>query len=126
MKGDSYPEPSKLGNRLLQVAKRVPRLRDALWLVSIGDDRVSLPAGRWRRLAAAVTRAASPLWVRTSSDLSWRKPRPGTLVEACRTIEVARDETIFVEDHHTDAAAAEAVGVAYADADVFFSRTQDA
>jgi len=42
VKGGRYPEPSEVGNRLLQVVAQVPKLRDALWLVSIGDDRVSL------------------------------------------------------------------------------------
>jgi histidinol phosphatase-like enzyme len=122
IQGKPYPRPSKLGQRLLAVAEALPRLYEALWLVSIADGRLSLPPQRWRALAAGVTRAAGQLWVRTSSDPAWRKPGPGMLVEACRTFEVAAGDAVFVGDHQTDAEAAEAAGVRFVYADTFFDR----
>jgi histidinol phosphatase-like enzyme len=122
VEGKPYPRPEEVGRRLVGVAGALPRLKDALWLVSIGDERVSLPPERWRALAAAVTRAAAPLNVRTSSDPAWRKPRPGMLLEACRAFDAPREETLFVGDRRSDAEAAEAAGVEFADADAFFGR----
>jgi beta-phosphoglucomutase-like phosphatase (HAD superfamily) len=97
-------------------------LEEALWLVSIGDERLSLSPERWRSLAAGVTRAAGPLRVRTSSDPSWRKPRPGMLLEACRTLDMPREEAVFVGDRKDDADAAEAADIDFVDADRFFDR----
>lgn len=122
VEGEPYPRASEVGRRLVEVAEAVPRLKDALWLLAIGDERVSLPKERWQGLAEAVVRAASPLQVRLSSDLSWRKPRPGMLLTACETFDVRRDEAIFVGDHQTDAEAAEAAGVDFAEADRYFGR----
>lgn len=122
VKGEPYPRPADVGHRLRAVARGLPALEDALWLVSMGDEDVSLPPERWRGLAAGVTRAASPLWVRTSSSLAWRKPRPGMLLEACRTFAVKPGEAVFVGDHKGDAAAAEAAGVAFIYADRYFDR----
>ena len=126
VEGEPYPRPEEVGRRLVGVAEALPRLKDALWLVSIGDDRVSLPPERWRALAAAVTRAAAPLRVRTSSDLAWRKPRPGMLLEACRAFDVPREQTLFVGDRKGDAEAASAAGVDFVHADRFFGRTSGA
>jgi phosphoglycolate phosphatase-like HAD superfamily hydrolase len=120
VEGEPYPRPAEIGRRLVGVAEALPVLKEALWLVSIGDEEVSIPPERWRVLAAGVTRAAAPLWVRTSSDLAWRKPRPGMLLEACRTFEVAPSEAVFVGDHETDAEAAAAAGMRFVYADRFF------
>lgn len=122
VEGEPYPRPVEVGRRLVKVAEAVPRLRGALWLVAIGDDRVSLSPGRWRALAAAVTRAAAPLDVRTSSDPAWRKPRPGMLLEACRAFDVSREKTVFIGDREEDAQAAEAADVGFVRADRFFGR----
>lgn len=122
VEGKPYPRASEVGGRLVEVAEAVPRLKDALWLVAIGDERVSLPAERWRALADALMGAASPLDVRASSKLSWRKPRPGMLLTACDAFDVRREATIFVGDHHTDAEAADAAGVDFAEAKRFFGR----
>lgn len=122
VEGEPYPRPAEIGGRLIAVAEALPVLKEALWLVSIGDEGLSLPPERWRALVAGVTRAADPLWVRTSSDLAWRKPRPGMLLEACRTVEVAPDEAVFVGDHETDAQAAAAAGMRFVYADRFFGR----
>jgi phosphoglycolate phosphatase-like HAD superfamily hydrolase len=122
VKGDPYPPPSQVGQRLVAVAQAVPRLEEALWLVSIGDERLSLPPERWRSMAAGVTGAAEPLRVRTSSDPSWRKPRPGMLLEACRTFDVPREEAVFIGDREDDAEAAEAADIDFVDADSFFDR----
>lgn len=122
VEGDPYPRPAEVGRRLVGVAEALPELEDALWLVAIGAENVDLPAERWRALAAAVTRAAAPLRVHTSSDLDWRKPRPGMLLEACDTFGVASEESLFVGDRQTDAAAAEAAGVDFVYADRYFNR----
>lgn len=122
VKGEPYPRPSDIGHRLVGVAQALPRLKEALWLVAIGDEEVSLSAERWRGLAAGVTRAASPLRVRTSSDLAWRKPRPGMLLEACRAWGVAPDEALFVGDRQGDAEAAAAAGMPFVYAERFFDR----
>jgi beta-phosphoglucomutase-like phosphatase (HAD superfamily) len=123
VEGKPYPCPGEIGRRFVGVAEALPVLKEALWLVSIGDEGVSLPPERWRALAAGVTRAAAPLWVRTSSDLAWRKPKPGMLLEACRTFEVGPDEAVFVGDHETDAQAAAAAGMRFVYAARFFDRT---
>jgi hypothetical protein len=123
VEGEPYPRPSDIGRRLLGVARALPRLKDGLWLVAIGDEDVSLSPERWRGLAAGVTRAASPLRVRTSSDLTWRKPRPGMLLEACRAFGVAPEEAVFIGDREGDEEAAEAAGMPFAYADPFFDRT---
>lgn len=122
VEGDPYPRPAEVGQRLLAVAEAVPALKEALWLVAIGDEDVSLPPERWRALAAGVTQAAAPLRVRTSSDPGWRKPRPGMLLAACRAVEVSPAEAMFVGDREVDAEAAAAAGVAFAHADRFFGR----
>jgi HAD superfamily hydrolase (TIGR01662 family) len=122
LEGEPYPRPAEIGNRLVAVAERLPVLKEALWLVSIGDEGVDLPAERWRALAAGVTQASTPLWVRTSSDPAWRKPRPGMLVEACRTFEVAPEEAVFVGDREGDAQAAAAAGMKFVYAERFFGR----
>lgn len=122
VEGEPYPRPAEIGNRLVAVAEALPALKGALWLVSIGDEEVNLRPERWRALAAGVTRAAAPLWVRTSSDPSWRKPRPGMLLEACRTFEVAADEAVFVGDREGDEEAAVAAGIGFVYADRFFRR----
>lgn len=122
VEGDPYPRPTEVGRRLVRVAGALPVLEEALWLVAIGTEDVSLTPGRWRALAGAVTRAAAPLWVRTSSDLTWRKPNPGMLLEACRTFEVAPADTVFVGDLKSDAAAAAAAGVSFVPADRYFDR----
>ncbi len=122
VEGDPYPRPAEVGRRLADVAEALPALRNALWLVSIGDERVSLPPERWRALAAGVTQAASPLRVRTSSDLDWRKPRPGMLLEACRAFDVAPADALFVGDRDEDAGAAAAAGMAFVYARRFFGR----
>jgi len=124
VEGQPYPEPSKVGRRLAEVAAALPRLKNALWLVAIGDERLSLPPRRWRGLAAGVTQAASPLWVRTSSDLSWRKPRPGMLLEACHAFAVAPEAALFIGDREVDAEAAEAAGIPFFCADRFFGVDQ--
>jgi histidinol phosphatase-like enzyme len=122
LKGEPYPSPSEVGHRLRSVAEAVPRLEEALWLVAIGDENVSHPPNCWRGLSSGVTRAAAPLRVRTSSDLAWRKPRPGMLLVACRAYDVGPEEAIFVGDRQGDAEAAEAAGMDFADADAFFGR----
>lgn len=122
VEGEPYPRPSEVGCRCVEVAEAVPRLKHALWLVAIGDGRVSLPPERWQALVEALERSAAPLQVRASSDLAWRKPRPGMLLTACEAFDVRREEVIFVGDHHTDAEAAEAAGVAFAEADRYFGR----
>ena len=122
MEGEPYPRAEEVGRRLAAVAEAVPRLGDALWLVAIGDERVSLTAERWLALAEAVERSASPLRVRASSDVAWRKPRPGMLLTACEAYDVRRGEAIFVGDHQTDREAAEAAGVDFAEADGYFGR----
>lgn len=122
VEGEPYPRPAEIGWRLLSVAGALPRLKEALWLVAIGDEDVSLPPERWRGLAAGVTQAASPLWVRTSSDLGWRKPRPGMLLEACHAFGVAPENALFVGDREGDAGAAEAAGMPFVYADPFFDR----
>jgi len=122
-KGEPYPRPSEVGHRLARVADAVPRLKDALWLVAIGDEGLSLTPRRWRALGAALERAALGLRVRASSDRSWRKPRPGMLLTACQALDVARDEAVFVGDHHADAEAAEAAEVDFENADRFFGRS---
>lgn len=121
-KGEPYPRPSDVGHRLVDVAEALPRLKDALWLVAIGDEDVSHPPQRWRALAGGVTQAAAPLWVRTSSDLAWRKPRPGMLLEACRTFGVAPQDAVFIGDRESDAGAAEAAGMPFAYAERYFGR----
>jgi histidinol phosphatase-like enzyme len=123
VEGEPYPRPADIGHRLRAVAEKVPRLKDALWLVAIGDDNVSHPPRRWRALAAGVTQAAAPLWVRTSSDLAWRKPRPGMLLEACRVFRADPGEALFVGDRQGDASAAEAAGMPFKYADEYFRRT---
>jgi histidinol phosphatase-like enzyme len=123
IEGKPYPRPADLGRRLVSVTEALPRLREALWLVAIADERVSLSRGRWRALAAAVTRTATPLRVRTSSNPAWRKPKPGMLREACREFAVAPQDVVFVGDHHFDAQAAEAASVHFVYADEFFDRT---
>ncbi len=122
VEGEPYPRPSEIGRRLVGVAEVLPRLKEALWLVAIGDEDVSLSPQRWRGLAAGVTRAASPLWVRTSSELAWRKPRPGMLLEACWAFDVTPERAIFVGDREEDAGAAEAAGAPFVSADPFFDR----
>jgi len=123
VEGEPYPAPSDIGRRLVGVAEALPRLKEALWLVAIGDERISLSPERWRGLAACVTRSASPLRVRTSSDLAWRKPRPGMLLEACRSFGVGPEQALFVGDRREDAHAAEAAQVAFIAAERFFDRT---
>jgi len=123
-KGDPYPRPSEVGRRLVDVAEALPALQDALWLVSIGDERVSLPPERWRALAAGVTQAAASLRVRTSSDLDWRKPRPGMLLEACRTFGVSPADALFVGDRPEDTEAAAAAGMPFVYAIRFFGREE--
>lgn len=120
--GDPYPRPVEVGRRLVRVAEALPVLEDALWLAAIGARNVDLPPERWRALAAAVTRAAAPLRVQTSSDVYWRKPRPGMLLEACETFSVAPDESLFVGDRQSEAAAAEAAGTDFVYADRCFDR----
>ena len=93
---EPYPRPAEIGKRLVGVAEALPALKGALWLVSIGDEAVDLPPERWRALAAGVTRGAAPLWVRTSSDPAWRKPRPGMLLEARETFGTGPGEALFV------------------------------
>ena len=122
VEGEPYPRASEVGTRLVKVAEAVPRLKDALWLVAIGDERVALTEKRWQGLAEALVRAAAPLQVRVSSDLSWRKPRPGMLLKACEAFDVRRGAAICVGDHQTDAEAAEAAGVDFVDADRYFGR----
>jgi len=122
VEGERYPRPADIGNRLVAVAEYLPVLKEGLWLVSIGDEGVDLPPERWRALAAGVTQAAAPLWVRTSSDPAWRKPRPGMLVEACRTFGVGPDEAVFVGDREGDAQAAAAAGMRFVYAERFFRR----
>jgi histidinol phosphatase-like enzyme len=122
IEGNPYPSPTQLGRRLVTVAEALPGLRATLWLVAIADERISLPLRRWRALAAGVTRSASPLRVRTSSNPAWRKPRPGMLLEASRAFQVASEEVVFIGDHHSDAEAAEAAGVRFVYADQFFDR----
>lgn len=122
VEGDPYPRASDVGRRLVDVAKALPRLRDALWFVSVGDENLPLPSARLRGLAAAVTRAAAPLCVRTSGDLAWRKPRPGMLLEACRVADVPRDDAVFVGDREVDRQAACAAGMTFIHADEFFRR----
>lgn len=123
IRGEPYPQPAEVGRRLLDVAEALPELKEALWLVAIGDDRVSLPPRRWRGLAAGVTQAASPLRVRTSSDPVWRKPGPGMLLEACRAFGVAPEDATFVGDQEEDAQAAETAGTRFIYANRFFGRT---
>ena len=122
VEGEPYPRPADIGHRLRAVADKVPRLGNALWLVAIGDDNVSHPPRRWRGLAAGVTQAAAPLWVRTSSDRAWRKPQPGMLLEACRAFRVDPEGTLFVGDRQDDAGAAEAAGITFIYADEYFGR----
>ena len=122
VEAEPYPRPAEIGNRLVAVAEALLVLKEALWLVSIGDEGVDLPPERWRALAAGVTQAAAPLWVRTSSDPAWRKPRPGMLLEARRTFDTESDETVFVGDREGDAQAAAAAGVRFVYADRFFGR----
>jgi HAD superfamily hydrolase (TIGR01662 family) len=125
VEGNPYPRPAEIGNRLVAVAEALPVLKEALWLVSIGDEGVDLPPERWRALAAGVTQAAAPLWVRTSSDRAWRKPRPGMLLEACETFGTGPDEALFVGDREGDAQAAAAVGMRFVYADRFFGRSRE-
>ncbi|MGD8245160.1 MAG: HAD-IIIA family hydrolase [Anaerolineae bacterium] len=122
VEGKPYPLPSEMGRRLVRVAETLPRLLEALWLVAIADERLTLTAQQWRALAAGVTRAASPLHVRTSSDAAWRKPRPGMLLQACRVFKVAAEDAVFVGDHQVDTQAAEAAGIRFLYADQFFDR----
>ncbi|MFW6135636.1 MAG: HAD family hydrolase [Chloroflexota bacterium] len=122
IEGEPYPRPADVGRRLVGVAEGVPALKEALWLVSIGDQAVALPPKRWRALAAGVTRAAEPLWLRTSSDLTWRKPRPGMLLQACRLLGTPPTEAVFVGNREVDAEAAAAAGADFVSADRFFDR----
>jgi HAD superfamily hydrolase (TIGR01662 family) len=125
IEGRPYPSPAEVGRRLVAVAEALPRLLDALWLVSIADERVTLSSRRWRALASGVTRAASPLRVRTSGNPVWRKPGPGMLLEACRAFKVAAEDAVFVGDHDVDAQAAEAAGMRFFYADRFFNRARE-
>ncbi|MFO7742225.1 MAG: hypothetical protein R6X31_07925 [Anaerolineae bacterium] len=43
IEADPYPRPAEVGRRLVDVAEGVPALKEALWLVSIGDEAVPLP-----------------------------------------------------------------------------------
>lgn len=122
VEGDPYPRPAEIGQRLVGIAEKLAALEDALWLVAIGAEHVSLPPEQWRALAAGVTQAAAPLRVRTSSDLSWRKPRPGMVLEACEFFGVGTREAVFVGDRESDARAAEAAGVDFIRADRYFGR----
>jgi hypothetical protein len=124
VEGEPYPRPAEIGRRLVGVAEALPALKEALWLVSIGDEEVELPPERWRGLAAGVTQAAAPLRVRTSSDPAWRKPRSGMLLEARQAFGARPDEILFVGDREGDAAAAAAAGVRFVYAERFFGRRE--
>lgn len=118
---EKFPRPSDIGRRLLAVAEALPPLRQALWFVAIRDPRVPLSPGYYRALAAAITRSAAPLCVRSSSNPAWRKPGPGMLLEICKTLNVLPDDVVFVGDSEDDRCAAEAAGIHFIEASSFFS-----
>lgn len=56
-----------------------------------------------------------------SEESDWRKPGGGMILRAMADYEVTVEETVFVGDLPSDAAAADAAGVSYVDALVFFA-----
>jgi histidinol phosphatase-like enzyme len=52
---------------------------------------------------------------------SWRKPGPGMLLQAMKDAGASPDETVFIGDSEEDRLAAEAAGVKFVHADVFFN-----
>jgi beta-phosphoglucomutase-like phosphatase (HAD superfamily) len=106
-----YPDAHQVAHRLQAVSEALPQLRTALWLVAIYDERVRIPRESMRALAAAVTRAAQPLWVYSSARPEWRKPQPQMLVQACRMRKTSPANAIFVGRSEADEDTAQRAGV---------------
>lgn len=123
--GRPYPSAREVGQRLQDIADALPPLKKALWLIAIGHSKIQMPPSQKGTLAASVTRATGPLWAMTSAKMSWRKPEPGMLIEACRSFSVQRSEAIFVGDRESDEEAAKRAGIRFIPANNFFGNEEE-
>jgi hypothetical protein len=108
-----YPGTSEVAKRLTETAEMYPSLQSALWLVSLYDERVKLADDRQRAVAAALSRAAQPLWVFSSTSPEWCRPEPGMIVEACKRRETKPQHAVVVGRKPRDRTAAARAGVKY-------------
>jgi beta-phosphoglucomutase-like phosphatase (HAD superfamily) len=112
-KDPRYPDAPEVAKRLTETAEMYSSLRSALWLVSLHDQRVNLEDDRQRAVAAALSRAAQPLWVFSSVSPGWRRPEPGMIVEACKRRETKPQHAVVVGRKPRDRTAAARAGVRY-------------
>lgn len=111
--GDRYPDAPEVASRLLRVAEMYPPLKSALWLVSLHDERVELEDDRQRAVAAALSRAAQPLWVFSSTLAEWHRPNLGMLTAACDKRGTRPQHALFLGRKGDDREAAGRAGVRY-------------
>ena len=112
-KDPRYPDAPEVAKRLTETAEMYPFLRSALWLVSLYDERVKLGDDHQRAVAAALSRAAQPLWIFSSASPEWCRPEPGMIVEACKRRETKPQHAVVVGRKPRFYPAAARAGVRY-------------
>lgn len=109
----SLPTEDAVYGRLLDLADQVKAVTGGEVKVYFSFLYLS-QKGNWSPVPAG--QEANPVWSR-----EWRKPNPGMLLRAIADYGVAPEDCAFVGDQESDQQAAEAAGVAFFDADKFFS-----
>ena len=118
-----FPQAASLGRRFQEIAELIPRLVEVPWFASLYDERLSLDQHSYDTLVGDFKSAGGRLELHVSADPTWRKPRPGMLLAACRRYGLPVAQAVFVGDADTDAEAARAAGTAFLFEDEFFDRT---
>ncbi|MGC9348736.1 MAG: HAD-IA family hydrolase [Anaerolineae bacterium] len=117
---EKFPEATSLGRRFREIAGLIPLLEKVPWFVSLYDDRLSLDQRSYDTLVRDFEFSGGRLELHISADPSWRKPRPGMLLAACRRYGLSIAQAVFVGDAETDAEAALAAGMGFIFEDEFF------
>src|SRR6266568_8418946 len=113
---EKYPTVDTIAGNLLTIAENLD-IKDALWLISVSDERLS---GEKARMLAfniqnnfydLLSKSFSSVFV--SSNPECRKPKPDMLLAACREWLLPPSHVLYVGDMATDAEAAKNAGMPF-------------